>query len=139
MINSVVLSVIDPSVYAFPYAIALIAFFAIVLALFVKLPSLRQYRKKRNLLIYGAIVLVAVLLVYQARDVATGPTYISYVFDCGADEFPSGQMNQFNVTCSNNGFRTANFYIVLQSVNASFPAQNSQDYIKVNSTTLKIP
>lgn len=138
-INSVVLSIIDPSVYAFPYAIALTAFSLIVLTLLFKIPSLRQYRKKRNLFIYVAIALVAVLLVFQAHEVAIGPTHISYMFDCGGGEFFSGRANQFNVTCSNSGFRTANFYIVLQSVNASFTAQNPQDYLQVNSTTLKIP
>lgn len=139
VLNSVVLSIIDPSVYAFPYAIVLTVLALIVFTLFFKFPSLRRYRKKRNLLIYGAIALVAVLLVFQAHDVAIGPTHISYMFDCGTGEFSSGRTNQFNVTCSNSGFRTANFYIVLQSVNASFTAQNPEDYIQVNSTTLKIP
>ena len=138
-INSVVLSIVDPSIYAFPYAAALTIFALIVLTLLFKFPALRQYRKKRNLLIYGAIALVAVLLVFQAHEVAIGPTHISYMFDCGADEFSSGHANQFNVTCQNSGFRTANFHIVLQSVNASFTAQNPQDYLQVNSTTLKIP
>jgi len=137
--NSVVLAIVDPSVYAFPYAIALTVLALVVLTLFFKFPSLKQYRQKRNLLVYGAVALIAVLLVFQAHDVAIGPTHISYMFDCGSGEFSSGCTNQFNVTCSNSGFRTANFYIVLQSVNASFIAQNPQDYLKVNSTTLKIP
>ena len=133
------LSIVSPSVKAIPYIILLIVLSLVFLGVLLVFSSLRKYRRKRNLLIYSVMVLILVLIVIQAHDVALGPTLVSFGFDVSSNEFYPIKANQFNISSANSGLRTTSFYIVLKSVNASFVVENQQDYIQVNRTMVKIP
>ena len=139
-INSwLALSIADPSVKAIPYIILLIVLTFVFLGFLLVFSSLRKYRRKRNLLIYSVMVLVFVLIVFQAHDLALSPTHVSFGFDISSNEFYPVEANHFNISSSNSGLRTTSFYIVVKSVNASFEVENQKDYIQVNSTMIKVP
>jgi len=133
------LSIVNPSVNAIPYIILLIVLSLVFLGVLLVFSSLRKYRRKRNLLIYLAMLLILVLIAFQAHDTALGPTHVSFGFDVSSNEFYPVEANHFNISSANSGFRTTSFYIILKSVNASFVVENQKDYIQVNRTMVKIP
>lgn len=132
------LSIINPSVYALPYKLAIIVCIVVFSALIFRVSSLRS-RRKRNIAVYAAMLLVLGLLAFQAHDVALGPTHVNYDFTFSTSAFYPDVVNQFNITSGNSGIRAANYYVVLNSVNASFSDTNYPDYIRVSNTTIKIP
>jgi hypothetical protein len=132
------LAMIDPAVYATPYIIAFIVCLMVFSALILGVSSLRN-RRKRNIAVYAVMVLVLGLLAFQAHDVALGPTYVNYDFKFSKSAFYPDVVNQFNITSGSSGVRTANYFVVLNSVNASFTDSNAPDYIRVSNTTIKIP
>ncbi len=132
------LSIVDPAVYATPYIIAIIVCIIAFSALVLGVSSLRS-RRKRSIAVYAVMALTLGLLAFQAHDVALGPTHVSYRFYPSTNEFYAGQVNQFNITSANNGIRPANYYLVLHGKNATFTTENQADYIRINSTTMKIP
>ncbi len=132
------LSIVNPAVYATPYIIAIIVCIMVFSALILGVSSLRS-RRKRNIIVWAVMALVLVLLVFQARDVAVGPTYVHYDFRFSTSAFYPDVVNQFNITSGNSGVREANYYLVLNSENASFTDTNSPDCIRVSNTTIKIP
>jgi hypothetical protein len=105
----------------------------------LKFPSLRVYRKKRNLLIYSVLVLTLSLLASQSYDLFLGPTCVSYSLDNGEKQFYTGRINTFSVSSHNMGMRTVSFTLIIKSVNASFTPYSQQTYPQSNSTTIKIP
>jgi hypothetical protein len=123
----------------FPYIILIVVSLAIVCMFFLKFPSLRVYRKKRNLLVYSVLVLVLSLLAYQSYELFLGPTLISYSLDNGEKQFYTGRVNTFSISSSNRGMRTASFTLTIKSANASFTLYSQQTYPQSNSTTIKIP
>jgi len=132
------LAIIDPAVYATPYIIAILVCIMVFSVLILRVPMLRS-RRKRSIMVWAVMALVLVLLVFQAREVSLGPTHISYRFDSSVDEFYSGQVNQIDISSFNNGIRPASYYLVLKSENATFTTGNQADYIRINSTAIKVP
>jgi hypothetical protein len=57
-------AVVDHSVYSMPYIVALLVCIAVFSGLFLMVKPLRSFRKKRCLVVYAVMVLVAGLLVF---------------------------------------------------------------------------
>jgi hypothetical protein len=130
---------IEPrSYFAFPYVVALVTVLIVVFVLLLKFPSLRKYRRKRNILIYTVVALTLVLLVYQT-DFVTRVAIVTYSIDTGVGRFYLGRINEINVYCSNSGYRACSFDIIVNSVNASFSPQNPETYLNINNTVTKVP
>jgi hypothetical protein len=121
-----------------PYAILLIVSLVIITVCFLKLPSLRAFHKRRNLLIYVISALILSLIAYEACDSSLGPTVVSYNLETETNQFYGGQVNQFNISCTNLGIRETNFYLVVKSINASFIVGEQLNYVQINSTAIKI-
>jgi len=132
------LGIVPRSYFALPYIVVFVAVLIVVLVLLVKFPSLRKYRRKRNILIYLVVALTLVLLVYQI-DFVTRVAVVDYSIDARGLRFYPGEVNEISVYCSNSGDRACSFYLVLSSVNASFPAQTQQTYLQINNTMVKVP
>ncbi len=125
------------NLYFVPYVILFIALTVIVLICFLKFPSLRKYRKKRNITAYFVLAIIFSLLAYETYDVSLGPAVISY--QIGSDkQIYAEQVNQLVVSCESLSMRETSFYLVLESTNASLIA-DSQDGIQINSSSIKIP
>ena len=131
-----ILGIIDPRIYAIPYGILIIIVAFVALALFWWFPSLRNYRRKRSLIFYTVLFLALILLIFQAYNAASR-AFISYGVESDVRFYPE-TANQLNLTCSNRGSRSCSFYMVIRSVNASFPAQAQPNYVQVNSTSVKV-
>jgi hypothetical protein len=123
--------------YAIPYVFLIIIVAIIALALFVKFPSLRNYRIKRSIVVYSALLLVFAVLVFQAYDVGC-VALVGYRVESETMLYPES-VKQLGLTCSSQGIRSCSFYLILSSVNASFPTQTQLDYIQFNETTVKVP
>jgi hypothetical protein len=123
----------------FPYIAFTLACIIVSIFLFLKVPSLRKIRKKRNLIVYAALVLILGLTVYQAYDISLGPKVISYNVAKSEKEFYAGQVNKLNISCESLCMRETSFYLVLKSVNSSLVVENQQNYVQLNSTVIKIP
>ena len=123
----------------FPYITLAVVCIIVSILLFLKVPSLRKIRQKRNLIVYAALVLILGLTVYQAYDISLGPKVISYNVAKSEKEFYAGQVNKLNISCESLCMRETSFYLVLKSVNSSLVVENQQNYIQLNSTAIKIP
>jgi hypothetical protein len=123
----------------FPYIALAVVCIIVSIILFLKIPSLREIRKKRNLIVYAAFILILGLTVYQAYDLSLGPTVISYNLAKNEKEFYAGQVNKLNISCESLCMRETSFYLVLKSVNATLVVENQQNYIQLNSTAIKMP
>jgi hypothetical protein len=131
------LAIAPSSDLAFPYIAILLGVIIAVAALLIVFPSLRKYRRKRNVLIYTVILLVVALLIFQIQDVPKR-ALVSYGF-AGDTECYNQTGNQLVVSCQNHGDRSASFYLVLTGFNASLQVKTQQDYVQTNSTTVKVP
>jgi hypothetical protein len=134
----ITLSIANPATYVAPYIMLLIVCLVVFSICFLKFPSLRTYRTKRNLVIYPVLALVFCLIIFQAYAVSRNPALVACKVDV-AGEPQNGLINQLNVTSSINGGEKASFFLVLKSVNASFVVDAAQNHVFVNSTTVKIP
>jgi hypothetical protein len=131
------LALVPSSYSAFPYIVMLLGVIIAIAALLIVFPSLRKYRRKRNILIYLVAALVIVLLVFQIDNVSRRAV-VSYAF-AGDPKYYDREGNQLIIQCQNHGDRTASFYLVLSSVNATFQVKTQQDYIQTSSRTVKVP
>ena len=123
--------------YAIPYVFLIIIVAIVAAALFAKFPSLRNYRRKRSIAVYSALLLVFAVLVFQAYDVGC-ITFVGYRVE-SETKIHTEASKQIGLTCSSQGIRPCSFYLVLRSVNASFPTQAHPDYIQINETAVKVP
>jgi hypothetical protein len=131
----------DPSGSAIGYVFlfALCAF--VFLFVLLTVPSLRKYRRKRNLIIYATVGIILSLLLLQAYEISLrSPVFIVGIEN--SSEIPTlkaDQVNQINFTCTTYcGDKTAGFYLVFKGVNISFIG-NQQNYVQTDTTTIKIP
>ena len=123
-----------------PYIILFLVVLIVALILFIRFPSLKKYRMKRNILVYLIVAITLAFLLFQAYEVVRGRTIFEYyITNNSFPNFYPGRTNQFNLTCKYLENRPASFYMVINSVNTSFPAQPHEDYIMVNSTAIKFP
>jgi hypothetical protein len=130
---------LNPSTYAYPYVILLV-FCLLVLGLVLwKYPSLRVYRRKRNILVYVGLALVFSLIALQVYNVSLGPNYIAFGIEKTPNPIYSEQENKFSVLCWSDGASEASFYMVLKSANATLQAKGEMGYIQANDTAIKIP
>jgi hypothetical protein len=130
---------INPLVDAAPYLALLGVSVMLVAAVFLKIPSIKAYRKKRNLLAYSVIIIILSLITYQAYTVSLGPNYVSFNIQKTSTPIFAEQQNQFSVTCESSGARDIEFYMVIQCSNATLQADRGEGYIQANSTAVKIP
>ena len=119
-----------------PYILLFLVVLIIAIVLLVKFPSLRIIRKTRNMLFYLLLAVALVLTLFQAYEAPRRTVYEYYIY--GFPNYYPGRTNQFNLTCQNLESTPASFYMVINSVNASFPAQPQLTYIPVNSTAIKV-
>jgi len=121
-----------------PYILLFVAVLIIAIILLVKFPSLRLYRKARNILFYSLVAATLVLTLFQAYEAPRRTVYEYYITDNSPTYYP-GRTNQFNLTCDYLSIKQASFYLVVNSVNVSFPTQpqNSVSF-QFNSTALKV-
>ncbi len=123
--------------YSYPYYLALLAVLIVTAVFLVIFPSLRKYRRRRNILIYVAIVVVLFSLVAQIDNVSRRAIVDFSVG--GPAKFYRGEPNQLAVSAGNHGNRAVSFRLVISSVNASFQIQPQQDYVQINNRTSKVP
>jgi len=122
-----------------PYFLLFLTALIIAIILFIRFPSFKKYRMKRNILIYLLVAIALVFSTFQAYEASRGRTvYEYYVTDNSYPHFYPLQTNNFNLTCKFIECRPASFYMVINSVNVSFPAQPQETYIPVNSTAIKV-
>jgi len=122
-----------------PYIILLIICLIVLSAHIAAFRSLRSIRRRRNILIYSVCALCFGLIAYQAYNVTIPPTVVSsYIADEGK-QFFAGQTNELSISCLNHGPTRSTFNLVLTCINASLIVDSKQNYIQVNSTTIKIP
>jgi len=122
-----------------PYILLFLVVLIIALVLFVMFPSLRKYRRKRNILVYLLVTVALVFSLFQAYEVSRGRTvYEYYINDRNFPNYYPARTNQFNLTCQYLEYRPASFYMVINGVNVSFPAQPQETYVPVNSTAIKV-
>jgi hypothetical protein len=119
-----------------PYILLFLVVLIIAIVLLVKFPSLRIYRKTRNMLFYLLLAVALVLTLFQAYEAPRRTVYEYYIY--GFPNYYPGRTNQFNLTCQNLESAPASFYMIINSVNASFPTQPQLTYIPVNSTAIKV-
>ena len=125
-----------------PYIVLFVIITVVALACLVKFSSLRKYRKKRNLLVYGVVALLLSLTGYQSVNVAyqasMGTMMITYDVEFHRAPLYAGQTSQFTVSCEVLGRQETSFYLVLNGENASLTA-DTQEYVQMNGTAIKIP
>jgi hypothetical protein len=127
-----------PSSLSIPYFIGIIVVATVFVVLLLAFPSLRRYRKKRNLLVYCIFALFVVLLFSQINDV-----YKQAIVNFGLDNNGStraylGENNIISLYSQNMGNKAVGFYVILKAENASFPTSSGQDYIQLNNKTVKV-
>lgn len=120
-----------------PYILLFLIVAVIAIVLFVKFPSLRKYRRKRNILVYLLVTIVLIVALYQA-DTSWRTVYEYRITDNSFPHYYPGITNQFNLTCLYLESRPASFYMVINSVNVTFPVQPQEPYVPVNSTAIKV-
>ena len=113
----------------------LLGFMISFVALVAIFPSLRKYRWKRNIAVYVAAFLVVCLLIFQIDNVGRW-AMVNISFNGSPQYFP-GEVGQLSVGAESWGEREANFYVVINCVNASF--QPEQNFVHVNDTAVKVP
>jgi|WetSurMetagenome_2_1015567.scaffolds.fasta_scaffold161390_3 hypothetical protein len=138
MINSCLIA--DPSGsaigYVFVFALCALVFFVIL-----AVPSLRKYRRKRNLIIYAAMGIILSSFIVQAYETSLRPPMFTVGIANSSEILPlkTDQTNQINFTCTTYcGDISASFYLVFKGVNVSFIG-NQPDYILTDTATIKIP
>lgn len=136
-VTLLILGIIDHKIYAIPYTILIIILVIVALALFTKFPSLRNYRRKRSIVVYSALLLVFALLTFQAYDVGCA-AFVDYRIESD-DKFQLESATQLGLTCSSHGDRSCSFQLVVKSINASFPVQTELNYVHIDDTTVKVP
>jgi hypothetical protein len=127
-----------PSSLSIPYFIGIIVIIIVFIVLLLAFPSLRMYRKKRNLLVYCIFALLIVLLFSQIND-----AYKQAIVNFGLDNNGStrayfGENNTISLYCQNMGNKAVDFYVILKAQNASFPTPSGQDYVQMNNKTVKV-
>jgi hypothetical protein len=134
----VVLGIVAPP-SPLPYILLFLIVLIVAIILFIKFPSLKEYRMKRNILVYLLVAVTLVFSIFQAYDASRGRTvYEYYVTDNSYPNFYPERTNQFNLTCKFIECRPASFFMVIDSVNVSFPDQSRETCILVNSTEIKV-
>jgi hypothetical protein len=134
--NTFPISLIAAAPSPIPYILLFLIVLIIAIVLFVKFPSLRKYRKTRNILFYFLVAVALVLTLFQAYEAPRRTVYEYFIY--GFPNYDPGRTNQFNLTCQNLESTPASFYMVINSVNASFPTHPQLTYIPVNSTAIKV-
>ena len=127
-----------PSSLSIPYFIGIIVIAIVFVVLLLAFPSLRRYRKKRNLLVYCIFTFLIVLLFSQINDV-----YKQAIVNFGLDNNGStraylSENNTISLYSQNMGNKAADFYVILKAQNASFPTSSGKDYIQLNNKTVKV-
>jgi hypothetical protein len=135
--TALTLGIIDPKIYAIPYVVLIIILAIFALASFKKFPSLRNYRRKRNIIAYSALLLVFALLAFQAYD-AGSVAIVGYRVESHFRFDPEAAKN-IGLTCSIRSVRSYSICLVLKSVNASFPTLTELNYLHINDTAVKVP
>ena len=134
----IVLGIVAPP-SPLPYIILFLIVLIVALILFIRFPYLKKYQMKRNILVYLLVAVALVFSIFQAYEASRGRTvYEYYITDNSFPNFYPGRTNQFNLTCKYLETRPASFYMVINSVNVSFPAQPEGTCIPVNSTAIKV-
>jgi hypothetical protein len=137
--NATTLAIADSSFFVTPYYFAVFAVLIVLLILLVARPSLRKYTKKRNIAVYFVFILVLGLLFFQIDNVSRR-ALVDYTMDMRYDKAYPDSVNEVAWSCSNyHGSRSADFYLIVSSVNASFVVVHQSDYVLVNSTAVKVP
>lgn len=130
---------ISPLGSAAPYLALLGVIVLVVAAVFIKYPNFRSYHRRRNVLAYTVIILIIGLTAYQAYNTYLGPNDVAFSIQKTETPIYSGQQNHFSVTCNSEGAKDIQFYMVIQSGNATVQTNGEQGYIQMNSTAIKIP
>ncbi len=128
------LAVVPPEGYTWPYILALLGFLIVFGAVLAIFPSLLKYRRKRNIMIYVAAALIVGLLIFQIDNVGR---WSMVTISChGAAQYLPGEIGQLTVSAESIGSREANFYVVIDCINASF--QPEQNFVHTNDSEIKV-
>ena len=125
---------------AVPYIIGIITILIVSAYTLLVFRSLRQYRRKRNILLYVTVSLITILLAYQI-----GTIYERAFVEFGLDSTYSSKAyvdrvnSVFLYSRSLGKSIASDFYIIIHSENASFQVLSQQGYVWVNNRTVKVP
>ena len=122
-----------------PYIILFLLIAITAIVLLGKFPSLRKYRRKRNIILYSVLTVALVFTLFLAYE-TPGQTVLEYYLN-DYSKFPDCYpevINQFNLTCRSIGVRANSFYMIITSVNASFPSQPQESHVTVSDTEIKV-
>lgn len=135
----VTLSIAPPPDFTTPYIVALLGVIIAVAALLIIFPSLRKYRRKRNILVYVVILLIMALIVFQINEAPSlsRRAIVGYGF-AGDTKYNKREDNQLVMACENVGDKAASFYLICNGLNASFQIKAQQDYIQTGNRTVKV-
>ena len=122
---------------ALPYILLFLAVLIALAVLIFAFPSLRKPWRRRNILIYTAVALILVLIVYQI-DNTYRRAIIAYRID-QTSRFTPFELNQLEFSCINYGEREAVFNLVITGTNISFSSSPTQVYATVNEETVRMP
>ncbi len=127
-----------PSSVSISYFIGIIVVAIVFVVLLLAFPSLRRYRKKRNLLVYCIFALFVVLLFSQINDVYTQAIVNFGLDNNGSARAYLSENNTISLYSQNMGNKAVDFYVILKAQNASFPTSSGQDYVQLNNKTVKV-
>jgi hypothetical protein len=122
---------------ALPYILLFLTVLIALAVLIFAFPSLRKPWRRRNILIYTAVALILVLIVYQI-DNTYRRAIIAYRID-QTSRFTPFELNQLEFSCINYGEREAVFNLVITGTNISFSSSPTQVYATVNEETVRMP
>jgi hypothetical protein len=134
------MSIAAPPDFTTPFVVALVGVIIAVGALLIIFPSMRNYRRTRNIWFYVVALLIIALLVFLVSEAPnlSKRAMVNYGY-AGDQKYYQRADNQFVIACNNFGDKAASFYIICSGFNASLQVKTQQDYVQVNSTTVKIP
>jgi hypothetical protein len=123
----------------FPFLILFAAISIAAMACLIKFRSLRNFRKKRNIAVYAIVLLLLGLIGYQVYDWSLGSPLITNRVSLTNNKFQAEKIIELSMTSQNLCNRELTFNLTVSGVNASLTMGNQEDYVQVDSSTIKIP
>jgi hypothetical protein len=105
----------------------------------IKFRSLRNFRKKQNLLVYSVVLLLLGLIAYQTNDLSLGSPLVTNRVSLTNNKFQAEKISQLTVTCENLCNRELTCNLTVTAVNVSLTMANQENYVQVDNSTIDIP
>jgi hypothetical protein len=122
-----------------PFLFLFVIISVVAVACLIKFPSLRNYRKKQNVIVYSIVILLLGLIAFQVYDWSLGSPIITNRVSLTNNKFQAGQMIALSITSENLCNRELTFDLTVSCVNASLSPGDLGRFIQVDNSTVKIP